>query len=186
MDKELADYLEGWCGYDYFDRHIDRLFSWPNKRDALPKHQSIVKKHFGLSMWISTIRLSEASSRESYFPAEATLAYLRLPSAPPITQTLDVSHSECESWEPFEIVETGCAVDVSTHLSRPRDTDARFKRALRILGLKPFEHKSQRGLGVCPNQESEDESEESEESKASKASNYAWPRLLTLVHTSKK
>lgn len=107
-----------------------------------------------------------------------TLAYLRLPGAPPVTRDVEYSERDHNIADTgLFIVDTGCAMDVSNCLSCPKDTEARFRRTMRVLRLTPYEHDSQTGLVVRPIAVPDDEAKESKQGSKD------WPRLTMLMNT---
>lgn len=155
----LADHFEDWC-----ETHWDRGHSWldrvgmqsAHRRGIFSEHEVLLKKHFGLAVWISHLRL-ESAPYESYWEdcdfdiPHTTVAYLTLPGstrhfkAPALTE-------DGKNDKEFFIE---CGYGMPVHIPPPLSHSAtnRFKRMMQILDLRPYNEPSQMDLELYANGE---------------------------------
>ena len=162
----LDDKFEDWC-----DTHHERSFRWHDRvgmssawrRGIFSQHKGVIEKHFGLSVWISHVRLDdyiklnfwEVSELE---PPVTTVAYLTLPGGNYKYRASILTKNDCDEKEFF--LERGYGMPV--HVPPPLSEHARkrFKRMMQILSLKPSMEESQSDLDLYADQNpSKDEAE---------------------------
>ena len=181
----LIDEFGEWC-----DTHFDRIHSWQDRcgmqsaerRGIFTEHEQLLKKHFGLDVWISHVRL-EDYPEENFWegsvlePPHTTVAYLTLPGAarrfrsPLLTQ---FERDEKDFW-----VESGYGMPVHVPAPLSDSARARFKRMMQILDLKPYTEESQLGLDLYAEQPAAHADESL--TKESNPSPVATPQLTMLI-----
>lgn len=103
----------------------------------------MIRRHFGLDVWVSTLRLDECAI-DGYMtdpvfdsPRETTIAYLHLSTFQEARHRWELTDDEAESHLPTE---SGFGVAVALPAALSEGSKKRFDRALRILGLELHPH----------------------------------------------
>lgn len=140
-------------GYDdCWEGHYDRRGGWLDRvgRDRsglniFEKHKSLISAHFGVDIWRSNVRLpqSDADFWDAYEAPDTTVTYLTMPNHQPRSERWYISEGEMESG--IFGCESGYGVPVVPGQPPSAKSLRRFARAMKILDLEVFVHKSQQG-----------------------------------------
>ena len=163
------------------DVHYSRLNRWEDRtglktfhnRGFFTRNRDLILKHFGLDVWLSHVRLPEYQTENEWsiidiFAAETTIAYLKMPDAQRTSTAWDLAQIEQDDREYY--IESGLATELIVPKRLPKPSRARFRRAMRMLGLEPHVHPSQRGVpGVVG------------EGKGPAGKPKSWPRRMMLI-----
>jgi hypothetical protein len=182
----LVDEFGEWC-----DTHFDRQHSWQDRcgmqsawrRGIFTQHEDILKKHFGLDVWISHVRLDDYPEENFWEtcwglePAHTTVAYLTLPGA--ARRFKSSTLSEFERDEKDFYIESGYGMPVHVPIPLSNSARARFKRMMQILDLKPYTEASQLDLDLYAEQPCSDAGEGV--NKEPNPSLIAAPQLTMLI-----
>jgi hypothetical protein len=140
------------------DAHIERSSSWEERvglpsaemRGIFTKHSDLIKKHFGLELWVSHVRLEDYPD-ENYWEMchnlapHTTVAYLILPSTGKFKSS---SLTEFERDHQEFYVESGYGMSVHVPPPISQSARTRFRRTMQILDLQPWSCSSQDGLDL--------------------------------------
>lgn len=178
FDDITEDRLDAYLNEDdlTFELHTERMASWTDRVAVLSGRASFLVKHFGLSVWTSTIRVNVEADADAYFPTEWTMAYLILPNGPSAKSSMEYSERDMNIGD-FPI-ETACAIDLTDLMFRPQNVEGRFARALSILNLKPREVDAQEEGNKSPTKGAPHDAV-----TKTKRSIKSWPRLTILANT---
>ena len=142
------------------DIHWERCLAWgcraghptAGRRGIFTKHNDLIKKHFGLEVWVSHVRLK--GFREDNFwetlkvePAHTTVAFLKLPGAKQHFIRAPLTNAERDKM--FFHIENGFGMPVEVPPPLSRSDRAKFSRMMRVLDLKPYVDDSQAGLSLA-------------------------------------
>ena len=152
MNYVAMDDNTGWL-----EDHWAALRRWRERIDQKPngafvKYDKILRKHFGLEATFSTTRIATSETRiwprhsnhrwHDPEDRQTTICYLTMPGHRSVEKEYSLSIFEAEGGS-FSI---STAQEMSILLPKAGDASTlrpRFKRALKILGLKPHLHPSQ-------------------------------------------
>ena len=117
------------------------------RRGLFSTHQGLIKKHFGLEVWISHVRTQDYQIENFWeiselFPPETTCAWLKLPGARENFRSSDLTKFERDDKDFF--LESGYGMQVKIPQPLSESSRARFKRMMQILDLKPHVQCSQK------------------------------------------
>lgn len=119
--------------------HYKRRGEWQTKvHKVLISNRALFRKHFGLDIWLSNVCMG-TSSRDR--PADTTVTNLVLPDRVTHSQAWTRHMSEDGYDEPTYESGYGMTVSMDKHPT-PEDIQ-NFKRAMKVLDLKPFVHETQ-------------------------------------------
>lgn len=161
---------------EWIETHSDRSLGWlDNLQTFFTKHGSLIAQHFGISVWYLTARLGVPPTQHyksrMNLPRETTIAYIELarPNSTSFKHEWRISRED--PYRPGLMSQSGYAVAVAT-CPTLSDTDrTTFNRAMRILGLEPYDEDSteSRNPGATMPAESKIQGMA------------AWPRMMMLV-----
>lgn len=111
-----------------------KRLSWAD--GYFPKHDRLMRKHFGLSVWVSDTQLKQKKDTEDGLPKATTTTYLTLPGYNEFNKAYAL-HADLHGrdWH----LESGYGVPITLGPTPTEKSLSRFHRAMRILGLEPFE-----------------------------------------------
>nr|OQO20129.1 hypothetical protein B0A51_11570 [Rachicladosporium sp. CCFEE 5018] len=150
------------CEYMNFDSeddiHREREADWSNRTTLFEEHRELLKRNFGVDVWTSDVRLDRHHWRHDE-PAHTTVTYLTLPARPQrefewVTSAFEDEYpGECAS------ISTGHGIPIELGKTPSAASLRRFPRAIELLDLKVFLHKTQAGrpLGPLPSTPDNDE-----------------------------
>ncbi|KAF2171755.1 hypothetical protein M409DRAFT_17990 [Zasmidium cellare ATCC 36951] len=174
-DESFVDLLEE--SDTTFEVHHERRNSWLDRMEQISDRGPLLTKFFGLTVWTSTVRLNRASKSDPFYAADMTMAYLSLPNAPTVQTTMAFSDYETDMFDMPRSLQTGCGMDVTEHVSRPKDVETLFNRAMRILDLKPYVSGGQEGRAAGLDEVQDGAAYKDGQCKRD------WPRLTMLTNT---
>lgn len=121
------------------DGHFSRRHEWPTKvHKILNSNRALFLKHFGVDIWLSNVCMGTSSKDD---PVNTTVTYLILPDRVVHSKVWERHMSEDGYDEPN--YESGYGMTVSMdQRATPKDVQ-KFKRAMNVLELEPFIHKTQ-------------------------------------------
>ena len=121
------------------DGHFSRMQEWQTKvQKVLVSNRALFCKHFGLDIWLSNVCMGTSSGEEA---ANATITYLVLPDR--VAHSKEWTRHLSEDGYDEPTYESGYDLTVSMD-QRPTPEDIQnFKRAMKVLDLKPFVHDTQ-------------------------------------------
>lgn len=137
-DDDLEEFMER-MDESMPDGHYGRRQEWQAKvYKVLMSNRALFRKHFGLDIWLSNVCMGSSSKEGS---VNATITYLVLPDRVVHSKTWTRHMSEDGYDEPTYESGYGMAVSMDQHPT-PEDIQ-NFKRAMKVLDLKPFVHETQ-------------------------------------------
>lgn len=154
-DAVLDSYLDDEEGFfQWFGTHQDRKEGWEARvgpecfanQGIFGTHADLVRKHFGLEVWVSHIRLMAFSAMNKWTERgnekpRTTITYLKLPSGQGLSDEWDTSVHEMDELPTY--VESGHALRLAVPSELSEKDKAKFERAMNILDVKPHTHSSQ-------------------------------------------
>lgn len=182
LDLHVFSYMlendETWSG-----EHQKRCRRWTkrvgtkksNNQSFFAKSRDLVRQHLGLEIWTSFLRIGNSPvGRFNYLwsevdgPSETVLAWLKLPRTRSLSKSYSLHETEysANKWE----VEDCASIPISPP-PLSKSATARFKKAMKVLDLKPRAH---------PTMEKDflgDDSEAGDEDSPE------WPKLTMLIRS---
>ncbi|KAK5113323.1 hypothetical protein LTR85_010940 [Meristemomyces frigidus] len=126
---------------EYHDEHEDRAQEWYRRLawydGYFAEHATLIRKHFGLIIWVSETQLKQQEDDDSESKKPTTTAYLTLPGYRTISKSY-LLHAELKDQWQWEL-ESGYGLPLELGATPTMASLARFARAMRILDLVPFE-----------------------------------------------
>lgn len=121
------------------DGHFSRREEWQIKvHKVLTSNRALFRKHFGLDIWLSNVCMG-TSPREG--PADTTVTKLVLPDR--VTHSKAWTRHMSEDGYDEPTYESGYGMTVSMDKHPTPEEIQNFKRAMKVLDLKPFIHETQ-------------------------------------------
>ena len=167
VDTHLGDDMDIWN-----DEHYRRGHRWEERvgmkgaarRGVFTANENIIKKHFGLEVWVSHVRTLDWPEDNFWdvielFPAETTVAWLKLPGAREVFRSPNLTKYERDDKSFW--IENGLGMQVQMPRPLSQSARARFKRMMKILDLQPYIHPTQ-DITLTADEDSCNESEESD------------------------
>lgn len=168
VDLYLDDVQEIWS-----HKHDERQARWQRRvgvkasedRGDLGEHSGLVFAHFRLRFWTTHVRVAESDDESQ---EETTVAYLRMPKVQGFKDQWCTRSDRYQYYGDHHIeTESGYGIPVNPPPPPSEKEQASFKRAMKILGLKPYAHASQAAARAS--------------SKRGKKVDISWEPQLTLL-----
>ena len=139
-EKDLSNCMADYVSDMDYDSHTDNRYNWERLVASLAKNRSLLQKHFGLDIWLSTVCLGQ--SDRFYSEAETTIACLSLPEREECSN--EWAHFEMDDY-PYDrtTCDSGCSMAVTMEPRTSPEEIQRFKRTMTVLGLDVFVHETQ-------------------------------------------
>lgn len=181
----MSDEIDIWIG-----THYERNHNWEKRvgirgaarRGLFSKHEDLIKKHFGLEVWISHVRTINYQMENfweiaEFSPPKTTCAWLKLPGARENFNSSNLTKMERD--DKFLLLESGYGMRMKMPKPLLESARDKFKRMMNVLDLQPWVQFSQEDTPLTVDESADGEGEDSDTDCGSAWS--AKPQLTTLI-----